>query len=717
MKYDTAFKDVYLSPVGAPAFCYRSGLTVYEEAFRGGQLVSAGWNAAGYPLDVLSGGTSRLNPGLFWEPSAFRLSADGCDLSRNLSYLGFRKAEEGETLVAEADFRSSLKPVDITVVTKLDGSAAFERCLKITNTGDKALALSGLAVMSGGIDTVERYQKTPYGDVGRLWSLGYFINDGGCMEGDFEWRDLAPDVTSIACRWGRDRHRHPLFMLRSNVMGTILFGQFGWSGGCRFDFDLYALPENDTACVSFSASVAGWDPIYVLKPGETLTTPSVHIGMAAGGLDDAVNAMNVHLRRSVLNMPEAAEPQMYVGGGMGPEHDMSVETTRRFIDQLARMGAEVFIIDAGWFMKPGEQGRWYETGNWHYDPERYPDGIRAMRDYARSKGMKFGLWMEPERLGNREVMDAHPDWLSRYPDGHTEGFLDMTNPEAAAWAEEEVARCIGEYGMDLLRIDYNLSSRSYFHCIETDGISENASLRHFAAVYAMYERLKKRFPDVVFENCAGGGGRTDVGLLRYFSHSWVSDRQIAPRSFMITNGMTMAIPPERVDRLVAGMGCHTAGTLDYHMRNAMFGHVSLNVLSPREAAMNDDAFGFIEREVKIYKDFIRPYICDSLIFHHNESTDAMKRGAMAVIELAAKDGSRDTVGVFSAADPKQNETVVVPRGLDAGKTYRVTLDNSGASYGAKGSDLIRDGLRVRIPSGMSSELILLEAEEEKALPV
>ncbi|MBQ3638614.1 MAG: hypothetical protein II953_09655, partial [Clostridia bacterium] len=60
MKYDTTFKDVYLSPVGAPAFCYRTGLTVYEEVFRGGQLMSAGWNAAGYPLDVLSEGSSRL---------------------------------------------------------------------------------------------------------------------------------------------------------------------------------------------------------------------------------------------------------------------------------------------------------------------------------------------------------------------------------------------------------------------------------------------------------------------------------------------------------------------------------------------------------------------------------------------------------------------------------------------------------------------------------
>ncbi|MBQ5355328.1 MAG: GH36 C-terminal domain-containing protein, partial [Clostridia bacterium] len=119
----------------------------------------------------------------------------------------------------------------------------------------------------------------------------------------------------------------------------------------------------------------------------------------------------------------------------------------------------------------------------------------------------------------------------------------------------------------------------------------------------------------------------------------------------------------------------------------------------------------IAREVKIYKDFIRPYICDSLVFHHTESTDAMKRGRTAVIELASKDGSRDAVGVFSAADSKETEVTVYPRGLDAGKTYRVTEDNGGGTYEAKGFELIREGLFVRIPSSMSSALILISEAE------
>ena len=68
----------------------------------------------------------------------------------------------------------------------------------------------------------------------------------------------------------------------------------------------------------------------------------------------------------------------------------------------------------------------------------------------------------------------------------------------------------------------------------------------------MYDRIRKRFPDLILENCAGGGGRTDIGMIRRFSHTWVTDWQLAPRSFTVTNGMIIDLPPEYVDRLIDG---------------------------------------------------------------------------------------------------------------------------------------------------------------------
>ena len=95
-------------------------------------------------------------------------------------------------------------------------------------------------------------------------------------------------------------------MLRNNVMGTILTAQLGWSAGCRFSFDLNTAVESNGTALSFKAEITGYKPLIILEPGESLVSPSIHIGMIAGGFDDADTAMNAHLRRTVLTQPAAA---------------------------------------------------------------------------------------------------------------------------------------------------------------------------------------------------------------------------------------------------------------------------------------------------------------------------------------------------------------------------------------------------------------------------
>ena len=127
------------------------------------------------------------------------------------------------------------------------------------------------------------------------------------------------------------------------------------------------------------------------------------------------------------------------------------------------------------------------------------------------------------------------------------GLLDLTNPEVAKWMEQQITHVIEENHLDFFRLDYNTDPQRGIKTMR-DGFIENGYWRYYEALYGIYDRLRARFPNVIFENCAGGGGRTDIGMVRRFSHTWVTDWQIAPRSFMITNGMTMALPPEYVDR-------------------------------------------------------------------------------------------------------------------------------------------------------------------------
>ncbi len=708
-EFTEGYHDVYYQPGSAPVFCYRSGLTVYEETFSGGTLNASGWNAAGYPLNVLTNFPSRLNPDLFIHPNSFRLEIDGEYCDRELTFLSFdKRVEEGNTH-AVITLRCARKAILIRIHTLLDGSPILTRWLELTNESEKAVAVSALSVIGGGIESTPLSLQRE-GDPDRVYSLGYMDADMHCTEGDFSWHPLTPDEHSFGGDFTRSRFRYPMFMLRNNLLGTILTAQLAWSAGYRFGFDYNAHREKGETALSFHMELDSFKPLNLLRAGETMVSPQVHIGMVAGDLDDAVNAMNLHLRRSVFTMQEADARQCLIGSGMGPEHDMNCDTTKQFIDQMAAAGAEVFIVDAGWYCPPGKENEWWgRVGSWNCNPDRYPNGIEEIRDYCHEKGLKFGMWMEPARASADALRGEHPDWFPTYPNGSRASFfLDYSNPEAVAWAEEQIAHVITDYRLDLFRIDYNVDARDVFHVRTEEGRAECRAFRHVQGYLAMYRRLKKRFPQVIFENCAGGGGRCDVGFISSFHHTWVSDNQTAPRSLLITNGMTMVIPPERVDRLVAGMGCHKRASLDFHMRNAMFGHMTLNVFGPKTAAMNPDVFEFIRHSTDLYKRFLRPYLPQALMYHHTPDTKEAIRSGFTVLEAAAPDASRSCIGVFTLTAPQGESLTVRPRGLSAAKRYRVCFDNSRTCCEMSGIELMNVGLTVRIPSALSSELLTFE---------
>jgi alpha-galactosidase len=278
---------------------------------------------------------------------------------------------------------------------------------------------------------------------------------------------------------------------------------------------------------------------------------------------------------------------------------------------------------------------------------------------------------------------------------------------------------IEEYKIDLFRLDYNLGKHDLQNRYRGANGEENAFLRYYRNTLAMYGRLRRKYPDIVFENCAGGGGRTDVAFVRNFSHTWVSDHNVAPRSFSITNGMTMALPPELVDRLASGMGCHTMAALSWQIRNTIFGRPTTNDYNAVGSEMNPAQLEIVKHTLDIYKKHVRPYIDESVIFHHTPELvgDPTSSGAIVdqprgtgILERASEDARHGVIGVFSLADTGRGAVeVVYPKGIDPSLSYTVTLDNSGASYTVSGSDLMQNGIRVTLPTALSSELIIYEA--------
>ncbi len=705
------FFDVYHKPGGIPNFCYRSGMLVYEEKFYNGALLSCGYNASGYPLDVLSNFPTHLDKRYYTEPYSFNVEIDGRSVDYGLVLKDFIIDKTDESAHSVLTLDSTDMPVRLYVHTLLDGSQMFTRYIEIENLSDKPVCLSRLSLISGGIEDMDFERLTSSRDVGQFYSYGCFADDRWGREGEFEWRALNTETTCIDTRYNRDRFRHPAVFLKNNLMGKVWFAQIAWSGGCRFTFDYNAKAESASSHLAFKAEIVSHNPMYVIDAGEKFTTPQVHIGLVHGGLDEAVNEMHSHIRKTVFCGKEVS---LLVGSGMGAEHDMSVETSKCFIDNLAEMGAEVFIVDAGWACPPHCETRWGEYNGINVaDADRYPDGLDEIVDYCHSKGLKFGLWVDVDSVGRFAPQYAeHSDWRSVNSLGEqSSNFTDFSRADSVMWAENTLAHVLTEYKVDLLRIDCNIDYRDCFGVRDTgSGIRECTSIRHFNAVYGMFGRLKERFPDVVFENCAGGGGRTDLGMMKAFNHTWVSDCQCAPHSVYITNGMTMALPPERVDRLFAGMGCHSFGSFDLQMRNTMLGHMSLNVISPAAARMNSDQLEFVKHSTQIYKDFIRPFLPSCKVYHHTPDTRCAEKNGFIAIEVASQDKLKGAVAVFSLPLAEKERFAIFVKGVDASRNYRVTLDNSGATFTLSGAELTQNDLELFIPSGMASELVLYEAE-------
>ncbi len=705
------FRDFSLTRTGDDIVMnYRIGLCTYGELFRGGSLYSLGWNGSGYNLSPdmavdLPGGQSIPDPEL---GSAFILEIGGRSLFACWDFVDAAADEADGIMTVRVSLRHREVPVDAAVCTKYDGSGCLSRWLEVTNTGEAQTPLTRLAPLSGMLEKTPDWRRLTRAGEPSPYRLGYFENTEHLHEGQFKWHPLHADAYSFGARYSRTRYRHPFFVLENRAKGTAFAGQLAYSGGYRFTFDFR--PDPVDGHLAFAAELDGFNPLRLLDAGETLKTPEVLLSMVNGDLDGAVQAMHTHIRTAVMRRPHG--PGCYTetaGGG-------TTEAAKAGIDRAAARGFDIFYIDAGWYYPAGESWAAH-VGDWKPDPARHPNGMRELSDYCRSKGIKFGLWMEPERIGSlAESWAGHSDMVLRdwngkvpgaYPDPEKGGLLDLSRPEVAAYVEEIICRMIEETGVEMFRLDFNVN---YFApwCPSAAGSGrESCDLRYNEHFAAMFDRIRDRFPNVIFENCASGGGRTDLGTVRYFDHTWVTDYPIAPRSFSITNGMTMCLPPELVDRLVTTMGAPKMASLDFSLWQLMF--VRPTAHFPRETPENPLQTEPFRRFMELYNSFARPMLPTCRIWHHTPSFDDCDPKGVGILEESAPDGAKDMLGVFMLSDSNGAQQTVLFKGVDASRRYRVRSAVTDECFEVPGRELKYSGLRVTLPAALTCELFLAEA--------
>jgi alpha-galactosidase len=226
----------------------------------------------------------------------------------------------------------------------------------------------------------------------------------------------------------------------------------------------------------------------------------------------------------------------------------------------------------------------------------------------------------------------------------------------------------------------------------------------------MYDRIRQRFPKLVMENCASGGGRNDLGMAKRFHHSISSDWQKLPRAVRILNGMTLAMPPERLAYFPGVIdGAHTRSDLDAQMRRSILGVPMVSGLCPERRFYNPQQIESARHHIEIFKAFIRPFLSACRVHHHTPVLLGREPHGWCALECVAEDYTRAVVSVFRLAGSTDATYRLHARGLDLGRRYKVTFDNERMVVEKGGEELRREGLSITVGHALGSQLLLFQA--------
>jgi alpha-galactosidase len=328
----------------------------------------------------------------------------------------------------------------------------------------------------------------------------------------------------------------PYFNLASPGRGVIF--ALGWPGQWSLD-----LSRGQSATVH----VKGGQELthFWLAPGEEVRTPLAVVQFWSGDWIDGQNMWRRWMIAHNLPRPGGKLPAPFVAGGSGrytiEMQFATEENQKKYIDQTLQDGLPInyWWMDAGWY--PFTVG-WWKTGTWEPDPKRFPNGLKAVADYAHAKNLKVILWFEPERVTQGSWLDQHhPEWLLG-PDGKDK-LLDLGNPEAWHWLVDHVSGMIADIGLDVYRQDFNFPPLSIWRSQDTPDRQGITEIKHIEGYLAYFDELRRRFPNLLIDTCASGGRRNDLETLRRAVPLWRSDYPYKPISQQgETYGLSLWIP-------------------------------------------------------------------------------------------------------------------------------------------------------------------------------
>lgn len=391
-------------------------------------------------------------------------------------------------------------------------------------------------------------------------------------------RLLEPGITAFGSTRGTSSHQaNPSFAVlgpgtdefRGEARGFSLV----YSGNFLAELELNQ-DENLRINLGIHPDTFEWQ----LPPGETFSTPEAVMIYADDGLNGLSDRFHRFIRERIVPPRFSGEARPILFNNWEATYfDFKEKDLLNLADTASDLGLELFVLDDGWF--EGRNSDRSSLGDWYEDPKKLPGGLGSLGKKILEKGLRFGLWLEPEMVSlDSGLAREHPDWYISNPDrpvaeGRNQLVLDLSRGEVCDFLISMLDRILGSAPISYVKWDMNryLTNVAALHLPAHQ--QREVYHRYVLGLYRILDRITEGHPDVLFEGCSGGGGRLDLGILYYMPQYWTSDNTDAVSRIRIQYGTSIFYPPVVMGSHVSAVPNHQVGrTTPIDLR----GHVAMS---------------------------------------------------------------------------------------------------------------------------------------------
>jgi len=523
-----------------------------------------------------------------------------------------------------------------------------------------------------------------------------------CLPTDYRPLDTSLEpksITHIGAAGGRPTNSDmSYFNLDMSGKGVIIV--VGWPG--QWD-SKWIRDEQDGLRV-----VAGQELTrFTLHPGEEVRTPLTVLQFWQGG--DWIRAQNIWRRWMVAhNTPKPngkVPPSQFVASSSRQYAEMinaNEQNQKMFIDRYLEEGIKLdyWWMDAGWYEnKTG----WPNTGTWEVDAKRFPNGLRAVSDYAHSKGIKIVTWFEPERVTpDTWLTNTHPEWILGG------SLLNLGNKEAWTWLTNHMDKMITEQGIDLYRQDFNMDPLSNWRAADTQDRMGITEIGHVTGFLAYWDELLKRHPDLLIDTCASGGRRNDIETLRRSVPLWRTDCAFGCIGTQAqTYGISFWIPYSGTGTVA----CQNAGYYgDGEGKTpveayAFFSNAAPSLGSGIDLRIKDLDYPTLRQFINWFREYVGPSFYGD---YYPLTPYTIDEKDWIAWQFDNPEEGKGVIEAFRRAECPDNANQFKLRGLDPSSEYTVKDLLANKSWQSKGSTLIDSGLHITVPEKPGVAVIVYE---------